>query len=170
MEQFNNKNPFKTPEDYFEGFDGKLLEKLGKENFPLPNNDGFGVPKGYFDALNQDIRQRLDAAEVKVIPLKSYKQYFYMAASVAAIALVLLGLNWKYSEEISFEDLANTEIETYFEDNELGLNTYEIAEVIPIDELEINDILENRFDEENVLDYLNDNLDDFEVLNLEDDE
>jgi len=36
--------------------------------------------------------------------------------------------------------------------------------------LEINDILENQLDEDNVIDYLNDNIDDFEELNLDYDE
>ena len=159
-----------TPEGYFEEFDRKLFDKLSQGRPSIPESDGFGTPKGYFDNLNKNIRQKLDASEVKVIPITSYNKYYYVAASIAAIALVVLGLNWNSSEDIDFEDLAHTEIETYFEDNELGLSTYEIAEMLPVDELEISDILSTQFNEENMLDYLNDNLDDFEELNLEDNE
>ena len=58
----------------------------------------------------------------------------------------------------------------FFEINDFDLSAYEIAEVIPLDELEINDILTNRFEEEHVLDYLNENIEDFETFNLEDNE
>lgn len=170
MKKFDKNNPFKTPEGYFKEFDGKLLDKLSYGEPTIPKKDGFGMPKGYLDDLNANIHQKLNVSEVKVIPLTSYKKHYYAAASIAAIALVVLGLNWNSSEDIDFEDLAHTEIETYFEDNELGLTTNEIAEMLPVDELEINDILSNQFNEENMLDYLNDNLDDFEELNLEDNE
>ena len=170
MKKFDKNNPFKTPEGYFEEFDGKLLDKLAQRKSIIPSKDGFGIPEGYFDTLNKNIREKLDASEVKVIPLKSYKKYYYAAASVAAIALAVFGLTRNASEDIGFEDLASTEIETYFEDNELGLSTYDIAEVLPVDQLEISDILTGQFDEENMLDYLNENLDDFDELNLEEDE
>lgn len=169
MKKFDKNNPFKTPEGYFDEFDGKLLDSLNAEP-TIPKKDGFSIPKGYLDDLNKNIHRKLDASEVKVITIKSYKKYYYAAASVAAIGMVVLGLNWNSSTGLDFEDIAHTEIETYFDENELGLSTYEIVEVLPIDELEISDILGNQFNEENMLDYLNDNLDNFEELNLEDDE
>ena len=146
------------------------MDQLYHKGSTIPESDGFGIPEGYLDNLNKNIRQKLDASEVKVISITSYKKYYYAAASIAAITLVVLGLNFNSSEEIGFEDLAHTEIETYFEDNELGLSTYEIAEMLPVDELEISDILSTQFNEENMLNYLNDNLDDFEELNLKDNE
>jgi len=170
MKEFDKNNPFMTPEGYFEEFDRKLLNKLSQGKPAIPESDGFRIPQGYLDNLNQNIRQKFDASEVKAIPITSYKKYYYAAASIAAIALVVLGLNWNSSEDIDFEDLAHTEIETYFEDNELGLSTYEIAEMLPVDELEISDILSTQLNEENMLDYLNDNLDNFEELNFEDNE
>ncbi len=167
MKKINKNNPFKTPEGYFEKFDGKLLDKLSHKESTIPENDGFGIPEGYLDNLNKNIRQKLEASEIKVISISSYKKYYYATASIAAITLVVLWLNFMSSEEIGFEDLAHTEIETYFEDIELGLSTYEIAEMLPVDELEISDILKTQFNEEDMLDYLNNNLDDFEELNLE---
>ena len=90
-----------------------------------------------------------------------------MVASIAASILVFANFFWNTAEHITFDELVNADIENYFELNELELSTYEIAKVVPVDELEINDILENYFDEEYVIDYLNENVDDIEDLNPE---
>lgn len=168
MKEFNKNNPFKTPEEYFEGFDDRLMDKLSEESSNIPKEEGFDLPEGYFDGLHKNIQEKLDNQEAKVVQLHPYRKYYIAAASAAAVALLFFGFNWTTSTSPKFDDLANADIEAYFETNELGLTTYEIAEVIPVDELEINDILENQFNEENVIDYLNENIDDFEELNLED--
>jgi len=168
MEELNKKNPFKTPESYFENFSDGLLDKLSEEKLDLPKEDGFTIPENYFDALHENIQKKLNTEETKVVQLHPYRKYYAVAASIAAIVIVFLGFNWSTPEEVTFDDLASADIESYFESNELGLTTYEIAEVLPVDELEINDILENQFEEENVIEYLNENIDDIEDLNLED--
>lgn len=168
MEELEKNNPFKTPEGYFENLTDKLMDKLNEEKGDLPKEDGFTIPENYFDGLKKSIQEKVDVPETKVVQLHPYRKYYVAIASVAAILLVLVGLNWNSADETTWDDLANADIETYFETNELGLTTFEIAEVLPVDELEINDILENQFEEENVIDYLNENIDDIEDLNLED--
>ena len=170
MNKSNKNNGFKTPEDYFEGLTDRLLEKLSEEDSILPKEDGFAVPEGYFDTLNEKLADKIQQEDTKVVQLNPYRKYYFAAASIAAVALVIFGLNMRQSEEATFEDLASSDIEDYFESNELELSSYEIAEVLPVDELEINDILENQLNEDNVIEYLNDNIDDFEELNLDSDE
>lgn len=170
MSKLNKNNPFKTPEDYFEGFDDRLMERLSEESSSIPKKDGFEVPDNYFETFHESIVKKIASEETKVISLKPYRKFYYAAASIAAIMLVIVGLQWNVTPEPTFEDLVNSDIDTYFENNEFGLSMYEIGEVIPVHELEINDILENRFEEEQMLDYLNENIEDFEALNLEDDE
>ena len=168
MKASNKNNPFKTPEGYFEGFDSRLMDKLSKKKVNLPTKEGFAVPKDYFESLQDTILQKIVSEETKVVQLNPFKKYYYAAASIAAIVLIILGLNWNTSETLTFDTLAESDIESYFENNEYDLSAYEIAEVIPVDELEINDILTNRFVEENVIDYLDENLEDFHELDLED--
>ena len=170
MKEFDKTNPFKTPNGYFGEFGERLSDRLKAKTPLIPKNDGFRAPEGYFDGLNKKIRQELNVETAKVIPLKAYKKYILAAASVAVIALFLWAQNRYANEKVGFEDLAGSEIDTYFEANGVGLSTYEIAEVLPVEELEINDILTTRIDEENMLDYLDENLNDFEELYLEDDE
>jgi len=164
MKNLNSNTPFKTPEKYFEHFSDELLTKLGEEKLKLPIADGFTTPDGYFDDLQKNIHHKL---ETKVVSLHPYRKYYLIAASVAAVLLLVFGLNWKTAPALEFDQLAATDIETYFNDNAYGLSSYEIAEMLPVNDLEINDILEKEFNEEKVIEYLNQNIDDFEELNIE---
>ncbi len=164
----NKNNPFKTPEDYFDGFDARLNEKLFAQKAKLPKQEGFQIPEGYFDSVQDQIISKVKASETKVIRLNSYRKYYYAAASIAAAIFLVIGFNGYFTEDLSFETLAESDIESYFEFNEYDLSAYEIAEVIPVNELEINDILSYRFEEKHVVDYLDENIEDFDELNLED--
>ncbi len=165
--EFDKENPFKTPEGYFENFSDGLLDKLSEEKLEVPKEHGFAVPEHYFDELNQNILEKIEAQEPKVIRLNPYRKYYYAAASVAAILLLVLGLNQNAKNEVDFSGLAHSEIESYFESNEIGLYAYEIAEEIPLQELEISDIITNQINDENLINYLDENITDFEELNLE---
>ena len=174
MKKKDNKNPFKTPEGYFDSFQDKLLERLSDETPSHldsfnEKDDGFRVPNGYFDGLNGRIKERLND-DVKVIPLRSYRNYYVAVASIAAVALLLFGIFWNTSDEISFTDLANSDIEAYFENNDFELSSYEIAEEIPVDGLELGDFLDTQFNDEHIVNYIDENTDNFDELNLEDDE
>lgn len=170
MKAPNKKNPFKTPEGYFDDFSNALMNRLAEKGTGIPENEGFIVPDTYFEGVNENIRQKLEAEQIKVIPLHPYKKYYFAAASIAAIAALVFGLNRNTSKEITFEDLAESDIENYFEYNSLDFSPYEIAEVIPVDELEISDLMANSLNDEVIFNYLDNNTDEFEELNLEYDE
>ena len=173
MKTSKDNADFKTPEGYFEGFTDKLMDRIStqKDNQRDPlssKSGGFIVPDAYFEGLNSKILKKLDQDETKVIPLNPRAKYLYYAAAIAAVVLLTIGIRYTQSAEPTFESLAKTEIEDYFEHTASGFSTYEIAEVIPVDDLEISDVLENEFEDENIIDYLDNSLDDFEELNLTD--
>lgn len=163
-------NPFTTPNTYFEEFTKNLKTRLNVEEPNLPKEAGFKLPKDYFDRLPVEINKNLASTESKVIQLKTKKLYYMAAASVAAVLLLFFGLNWNKSQETSWKNIANTDIENYFDTHGLGLSSYEIAEVISVDDLELTDFLETDLNEEHIVEYLNEHTDDFEELNLEDNE
>jgi hypothetical protein len=165
----NNKIPFKTPQGYFDSFEDKLMDKLSTEETGIPKAKGFTVPDTYFDTFNDKLTSKLNK-ETKVTPLYPVKKIIAFAASIAAIAIIFLGYNWNSTEELTFSDLANTDIETYFENNEFDLTSYEIAEVLPFTDTEFSNMLTSSIENENILDYLSDNTHDFEELNLQDNE
>ncbi|TAI49183.1 hypothetical protein [Flagellimonas allohymeniacidonis] len=167
----NEENNFKTPEGYFESFNERLMGKIrGEEETEklsfLPKSDGFSVPEGYFQNLDQKMSSRLGDQETKVISLKTYRKYFYGAVAAAAVFLVIFGLNFNTETPVAFEDLASAEIDAYLESTELDLSSYELAEMVPIDEIEINDVVEEQLESENILEYLDENIEDIDELNL----
>ncbi len=170
MKDRNEKPDFIVPQGYFENATDRIINAI-VDIKPQKENEGFKVPSGYFEGLNSRITQKLEIKEIKVIKLNPFKKYYY-AAAIAAVAILafMFQINKTEEADFSFDDLVFSDIETYFETTELGFSSYEIAEMIPADELEINDMLINRIKEEHIIDYLNENIDSFEELNLENDE
>jgi len=168
MDKKYKKEGFKVPDGYFEGLNKRLMDRLDEENLGLPENDGFAVPEGYFDSLQDKLSSHIGASqENKVIRLNPWKKYYLVAASIAALIVIIIGFRLGQPEEFTFGDLAYAELETYLEENDLGLTSYEIAEVLPIEEIEVNDILDNELNEENIIDYLDENVEDLYELNIE---
>jgi len=164
-----NKNPFKTPRGYFDSFEDDLMEKLSKNESVIPEKRGFKVPDDYFESFNDSLKSKLKT-DSKVVPLYPIKKIIAVAASIAAIAIIVLGNNWNTEENISFNDLANSDIDAYFENNEFNLTPYEIAEVLPVTDFEFSDFSSSTIENDNILDYLDENVSDFEELNIEDNE
>ncbi len=165
----NHKNPHKTPEGYFDSFNERLLDKIVKEDTIIPANDGFTFPDGYFESVHQNIAKKL---EPKVVQLKSYRRYYFAAASIAAIAVLTLFFNQDKATDFDFEDLASAEIDAYFEYNTDALTSYELAEVVDFETIGILDFnkAENSIESEVLLEYLDENVDEIEDLNLDYDE
>lgn len=170
MKALDKNNPFTTPPSYFEEFSQNLENRLREEELQLTKESGFKVPDTYFDTLSSNISTKLEAKTPKVIQLKPNKIFVTAAASVAAAVLIFFGINWNNSQEASWDTVVDTDIESYFDANGLGLTSYEIAEVIPIDDLEITDFLETEIHEDHIIDYLSENTDNFEELNLNENE
>ncbi|WP_291961997.1 hypothetical protein [Maribacter sp.] len=165
----NKNNPFKTPKGYFNSFEDKLMDKLSQPESTFPKENAFQVPDNYFETFNKRLRNKLEN-ETKVVPLVSYKNFFAVAASIAAIAILALGYNWNNNQELGFNDLANTDIEAYFENNDFELTPYEIAEVLPVTNTEYSDFLSSPLEGDILLEYLNENVSDFDELNIVDNE
>lgn len=167
--KITNNNPFKTPSSYFDTFEKKLQDKLEKENRVLPKESGFTVPPAYFEGLGERImaKSREEDKDFRMIKLSPLRRALAIAASFAGIAFFALSMDWSSDNEINFTDLVNAEIEAYFEDTELDLSTDEIAQVISIESYEINDFMLPQMNEENLLDYFIENVDDYDELNLQ---
>ncbi|MEC8831218.1 MAG: hypothetical protein VX772_02575 [Bacteroidota bacterium] len=169
----DKKNSFNTPEGYFESFNDRLMDRIQKEDskeggFIIPKTDGFEVPDGYFDEVTPRVLSQINN-DPKVITLQSNKHFYYGIAAAAAILIFVFSITWDSNKEpITFDDLANAEIEAYFENTDLEMTTYEIAEVVSLEEIELNDILQNDLDDEIIMEYLDENVDNIEELNLED--
>ncbi len=170
----DHDNKFKTPEGYFDSFNERLMARLSEEedivSDIIPKTDGFGVPAGYFETVHDAVSSRLQRKGTRVIALRSYRAIYYAAAAVAALLVLVAVWNRNTTSQLGFEDLAGTDITTYLENNDLGLSSYEIAEVVDLEEVSLSDIMDTQLEEEVILDYLNENVEEIEELNLEYDE
>lgn len=167
----NHKTQFNTPEGYFESFNERLMARIKVEEEEvntdfLPKTDGFGVPQGYFDDFETKVLQNTTQKKNKVIQLFP-KQVYYAAASIAALFILGILLFSPSENEISFDDLASTEIDAYFESNELGLTSYELAEYINVEELTLADMTDSKIEDDSILEYLDENVEEIEDLNLD---
>lgn len=167
MKKEQNNSGFKVPEGYFRTFTDRLLNTLKTANTHLPEVDGFVIPEGYFEDFNLRLQQQLAVPDTKVRPLYHYKNFFMAAASIAAVVLLLFALPWNRQQRPTFDELAGSAIETYLQNGEFDFTNDEIAQLLPIQELELNDMMESRLREENIMEYLDASVDNYEELNIE---
>jgi hypothetical protein len=151
---------FKAPDDYFQDFEERLFSKLKEAE--LPKKHGFDVPDGYFEDLEERILQNVTQEKtVKVIPLLKRKTFIY-AVSVAALAALVFSIFTKNTDGEILLQIAD--IEAYINADAMDLDSYDIAQLLSDDELD-NLAFENEiFSQENIEDYLIENLDDTTLL------
>lgn len=144
---------FKTPKNYFEGLDDSILNQA-KLSSKIDTN-GFKAPGSYFENLDVKL---LDAVktqpETKVIKLFNWKK----AASVAAIAAcMVLAFNLFFGSEdqISFDDLELTSIESYI--SEEDFTNEDFASLVTNDDISIYDFSELSITENTLENYIIEN-------------
>ena len=161
------KTGFTTPNNYFENFEDRLFEKLAEEN--IPKTTGFQVPETYFDGLEDSLSATLfDRTEdVKVISIQRKKNFtkyirYAAAACVAIFAGILLYMN--FSTPVTMDNIVNSEINTFIENDLIALNNYEIVDVYEEENIDISTIFEVELDESETIDYLEKTTDPYEYL------
>lgn len=148
---------FKTPENYFESFEAKLLDRIvDKQKLEGLSKTGFTVPNEYFKTVEDSILDKINTRDnTPVISLTSRKSFYYIASIAASLMLLFaIYINTNNKEELSIEM-----VENYFEDTEIS--SYELAQLMSeTDFLEDNfTIIESTFNEDNLETYLLENSD-----------
>ena len=162
----NHENKFKTPEGYFKSFNERLMDKIAKEDSIIPENDGFSVPDGYFEEVPKKVLTKIAP---KVISLNNYRKYYFAAAAIAALFVLAFIFKQENEPEFGFNDLASAELDAYFLDANSDFTSDDLFEALVIEDLTIMDITEtdDSFEKELILDYLDENVDEIEDLNLD---
>lgn len=132
-----NGNGFKTPKNYFSEFDTKSETKIFEEQ--LPKGTGFTVSDEYFENIDSKILSLTDLQiknTAKVIPFKKLQPWF----SIAAIFIISLCVGLIYftnqKENISFDDIAQSDIENWIINNPDVLTSIELETVLKEENLE----------------------------------
>jgi len=160
------KNTFGVPENYFENFQDRLFEKIEDlEATPIldsikENGDGFMIPEGYFKTVPDNILKK-NEFEPKVVSLFRTRSFRYIGSIAASVLICLIGYSiFTYeSGELQFED-----VQAYLGNDLTDYSSYELAELLQLEADELNDLNDLNFQEENVIDYLDDQTDSYESL------
>lgn len=151
-------NPFIVPENYFNEVEVSVSDKLSLINKTTYN---LKVPENYFEYIESNVLKKLQENETetrtKVILFR--RNVFKLASSIAvaaSLALLFIFNPFSKSENISFDSLALSDIESWIENDRLELDAYQIAavykevELTPkiistkIDETELESFLKNQ--------------------------
>lgn len=167
----SKKEGFKIPDRYFEGFSQDIQKRL---THPLGNPGAaescFKVPDAYFDRFESRMLKRLHTQPPEVRPLWNRSKFKWGVAIAAGMALMLLLQTGKDTSQPQFEDLARNEIEDYLEIRYSDLNTFELAESLPLEDLTMGDLLEDIPHDAQILNYLERKYEAYDHFNLENDE
>ena len=153
------KSPgFKTPKDYFESFDDKLMQHLNnKEIIEGIEVTGFKVPDAYFNTVENVILNRIkEDDKTPVIKLKSRTPFYYVA-SIAASLLLLFAIF--FNTKNNTDELSAEIVEAYFQDSDL--DSYQLAQLLSDADLLEDDftIAQITYNEDNLETYLLENAD-----------
>ena len=118
------------------------------------NTSGYTTPDNYFEALEDSILDKVsEEKDTKVINIFSRRNIIYASAVAAAIVLLFNLSIFGESEEW---DIDNETVENYILDE--GITSYEIASLLDEEELTEEDFIDYTDEENYIEDYIIDDL------------
>ncbi|MEE9406581.1 MAG: hypothetical protein V3V28_00765 [Polaribacter sp.] len=150
------KSGFNAPENYFSDVEDRFSSFLYEDK--IPKNITFKTPDAYFDNLENTVLNKAltTEKEVKVISLK---QRILKLTPLAAAACIVffLGLNsyvFNDTEDITFESLADNEIENWMNNNISLISENDLAITYSELEFDESDMTPNSISSDELEDYL----------------
>jgi hypothetical protein len=162
MKEKKNKTGLNTPEGYFEGFEERMMLKVMEDS--LPGSSGFKVPEGYFEQF--EVKPPIaegTGADIPVISIFSKRTLLYVSGVAASLVLLISVLNNK-EEQLTMDSLSVASVEAYINDGEADIDVYDVMAVLNEDELESLSIPSEIVTEQNLEEYLIENLDETSFL------
>lgn len=135
---------FKVPEAYFEHMDDAIFNHVKLKT--RVTDSGYTVPNTYFEQLDTQILNAVKPKS-KVISLFSRKNLIYLSGMAAAI---LIFIQISTPKEPSNQDIVDYLLEQ-------DIDTYDLATVLNIDTIDIEDDL-NPYTDESLEDYIIDDI------------
>lgn len=163
---YHKHTGFSVPEGYFETLESRLRDRIAREDeIGLPESTSpFKVPDSYFERFSDRLHQRLEEQErpVKVIPLAKRKMVSYVAGIAAVLAVVFGSLLYSPAESVDFNDLDLLTVENYL--LESIKYSPEENQLLKEGDLSYSPPGDNVLDQEAVMEYLQENVDDPSLL------
>ncbi len=157
MKKNKNITGFKTPENYFEGFEERLFGKIAEENFP--KTTGHSIPNGYFENMEDRVLKTVGAKEkpTKVRQLFP-KQYFGYAAAIAACLLIAFTVFNFNTDSSSLDSVQLAAIDAYIEEGNLNLDLYDLTSYIDDEDITNLNFDDHQFSETSLEEYILENM------------
>ncbi|MFK8061282.1 MAG: hypothetical protein AB8B78_14490 [Polaribacter sp.] len=136
------KTGFSVPKNYFDHTDERFSSFLIEDKFS--KNNAYSTPGAYFKNLEDIIVSKVidDKKPTRVISLK---QRIYKALPIGIAAAIALLISVTYfnidttEENLTFDNLAQNDIESWLIENSEELSTQDIAAIIPMDNITDSD-------------------------------
>lgn len=151
-----NKNPFFTPENYFDSLENEILIKQLEES--ILKKQAFETPAQYFTNLEDTIISKTTVTNknVKVITFK-HKILKAIPFAAAASILLFIGLNSfvfdASTDDLNIENLNNSDIEYWLNNNEI--NDSDVALLLDEEILNDNEFSLTHIKAESIEEYIN---------------
>jgi hypothetical protein len=170
MRRSEKNNGFRVPDGYFDTLPGRLMDRIGKDGIPnSTEKGGFRVPEGYFETLSDRVARRLPEQQVRVRKLWT-TPLVWISAAAAVIAFLLLLIPAREEGVLQFEDLSGDTIAEYLQGEAMDLDSYELAESLPLGEIAMEDVMDRMPEQQQIVDYLESHMDTNDELYLDRDE
>ena len=158
----HNASGFKTPANYFDGFEDRMFSKLSAENELKENTpNGFTIPDGYFNTVEDSVFAKLniqkDAEETSTSNTPTNRlNYWYLSAIAAVLIVCMMVVNIQKTNTLTFDTIEITSIEDALEEGYLDISLSDITSLYENTELTASfDV-----DDDAILEYLENNIDD----------
>lgn len=156
----NNKHTgFEVPDNYFSELEEQLMSQLKEHQ--IPKDTGFKIPEGYFEDLEdtillQNITSKNQSNVISFVP----KKMFWYAASIAACFIVFISIKNASSNSTNFNELEIASITAYIEEENVPLETLNLASFINEEDFKSYENEEATFTEYELENYLIENTHD----------
>lgn len=169
---YNQKNPFKVPENYFGSLEDRIMDKVTSVqdqdmDARLPENGeaGFRVPENYFETFEDRLMAKIDKKprQSKVISLLNRESFYYITGAAAVFVAIITTLFTNPAQPVGFEDLDLVSIEGYLHET-LEFSTTDVSQYFNEGEFSFAPSDQSDVDQEAVIEYLNENIEEPSIL------
>lgn len=171
---YNQKTGFKVPSGYFDSLEHRIMEKVTtspsreEEATHLPGKSPFKVPENYFESFESRLFEKIkpETKRSKVISLFNKESLYYVAGVAAVFVAILTTFLTSQPESISWDSLDMVILEDYIHES-IQYSTGDLSQVLDDGEYNFSSP-PSEINEEAVLDYFNENLEEPAILFNED--
>lgn len=165
---FPQKSGFKEPNAYFEALEARVMENIASlshhKNIQKGQNP-FKIPRNYFEEFDTRLFEKLDKNKKpgKLISLFQRESLYYIAATAAVFAAIVTTVFFNDPEPAKLAGIDVLTLENYITES-MEFSTFDVTELFRNDSIVPDVSAHTDFDEEAILDYLNENIEETAII------